>query len=167
MLLAQSHYCSGFGSYDSLSALMIVTAKPKSIKGFNGKPARPITHAVYLTLIVQGHIKMLASLLVTQLGQHPIILGKPLMRKHGVILDMSCDKLAFWPSHCKHSDIRKKPPTAKKGIRGIALAPSLNKPMRGQEKVTFVTDLHPANPLSYQITLVHEYAHKYAYQLRS
>ena len=29
------------------------------------------------------------------LGQHPIILGKPWMQKHGVILNMSCDKLTF------------------------------------------------------------------------
>ena len=24
------------------------------------------------------------------------------MQKHGIILDMSCDKLAFWPGHCQH-----------------------------------------------------------------
>ena len=26
------------------------------------------------------------------------------MQKHGVILDMSCDKLTFWPRHCQHLD---------------------------------------------------------------
>ena len=25
------------------------------------------------------------------------------MQKHGIILDMSCDKLTFWPGHCQHS----------------------------------------------------------------
>ncbi|MCJ1267742.1 hypothetical protein MMC22_007628, partial [Lobaria immixta] len=34
--------------------------------------------------------------------QHLLILGKLWMQKHGVILDMSCDKLAFWPGHCQH-----------------------------------------------------------------
>ena len=37
-----------------------------------------------------------------KLGQHPLIFGKPWMRKHGVILDMSCNKLIFWPGHCQH-----------------------------------------------------------------
>ena len=39
---------------------------------------------------------------MTKLGQHLLILGKPWMQKHMVILDMSCDKLAFWPKHCQH-----------------------------------------------------------------
>ena len=82
-------------------------AKPKPLKGFDGKPARPITHTIYPTLTVQGHFELLAPMLVTSLGQHPIILGKPWMRKHGVILDMSCDKLTFWPGHCQHSGARK------------------------------------------------------------
>ena len=29
------------------------------------------------------------------------------MQKHGVILDMSCDKLTFWPGHCQHSRVKK------------------------------------------------------------
>lgn len=117
-----------------LQISFIKLAKPKPIKGFDGRPAKPITHAIYPTLPVQGHTKMLASLLVTQLGQHPIILGKPWMRRHGVILDMSCDKLAFWPGHCEHSGIKRKTLTAEKKVGGIALAPSLSEPMRGQEK---------------------------------
>ena len=39
-----------------------------------------------------------------KLGQHLLILGKPWIRKHGVILDMSYDKLTFWPEYCQHSD---------------------------------------------------------------
>ena len=82
-------------------------SKLKPLKGFDKKPARPITHAIYPTLTVQGHSELLAPMLVTLLGQHPIILGKPWMRKHGVILDMSCDKLTFWPGHCQHSGATK------------------------------------------------------------
>ena len=84
-------------------------AKPKPLKGFDGKPARPITHAIYPTLTVQGHSELLAPMLITSLGQHPIILGKPWMQKHGVILDMSCDKLTFWPGYCQHSRAGRKP----------------------------------------------------------
>ena len=78
-------------------------AKPKPIRGFDGRAAPDITHAVYPTLTVQGHTESLAPFLITKLGQHPLILGKPWMRKHEVVLDMSCDKLAFWPGHCQHS----------------------------------------------------------------
>ena len=88
---------------DVLKILFLPLAKPKPLKGFNEKPARPITHAIYPTLTVQSHSELLAPMLVTSLGQHPIILGKPWMQKHGVILDMSCDKLTFWPGHCQHS----------------------------------------------------------------
>ena len=85
---------------DVLQISFIQLAKPKLIRGFNNKPAPPIIHAIYPTLTVQGHIKLLALFLITKLGQHPLIFGKPWMRKHGIILDMSCDKLIFWPGHC-------------------------------------------------------------------
>ena len=91
---------------DVLKISILPLAKPKPLNGLDGKPARPITHAIYPTLTVQGHSELLAPMLVTSLGQHPIILGKPWMRKHGVILDMSCDKLTFWPGHCQHSGVK-------------------------------------------------------------
>ena len=87
---------------DILQISFIQLAKPKPIRGFDGKPAPSITHAIYLTLTVQGHTELLAPFLITKLGQHPLILGKSWMQKHGVILSMSCDKLTFWPRHCQH-----------------------------------------------------------------
>ena len=87
---------------DVLQISFIQLAKLKPIREFDGKPAPPITHAIYLTLTVQGHTKLLAPFLITKLGQYPLILGKPWMQKHGVILNMNCDKLTFWPRHCQH-----------------------------------------------------------------
>ena len=52
---------------DILKISFIQLAKPKPIKGFDGKPASPITHAIYSTLIVQGHTKSLAPFLITKL----------------------------------------------------------------------------------------------------
>ena len=46
-------------------------------------------------------------MLVTSLGQYPVILSKPWMQKHGVILDMSCNKCTFWPDYCQHSKAKK------------------------------------------------------------
>ena len=87
---------------DILQISFIQLAKPKLIRGFDGKPASPITQAIYPTLTVQGHTKLLVPFLITKLGQYPLILGKPWMRKHSIILDISCDKLIFCPGHCQH-----------------------------------------------------------------
>ena len=120
-----------------LKIFFLLLAKPKPLKSFNGKPARPITHAIYPTLTVQGHSELLAPMLVTSLGQHPIILGKPWMRKHGVILDMSCDKLTFWPGHCQHSGIEKSvaPP-----VKELALTLKINEPI-GKEQAASINTL--------------------------
>ena len=64
---------------DVLQIFFIQLAKLKPIRGFDGKPAPLITHAIYLTLTVQGHTKLLALFLVTKLGQHLLIFGKPWM----------------------------------------------------------------------------------------
>ena len=90
-----------------LKILFLPLAKPKLLKEFDEKPAKPIMYAIYSMLTVQSHSKLLVFMLVILLSQYPIILGKPWMQKHGIILDMSCNKLTFWPGHCKHSKIRK------------------------------------------------------------
>ena len=82
-------------------------AKSKPLKRFDEKPAWPITHAIYPTLTVQGHFELLVSMLVTSLGQYLIILGKPWMQKHGVILDMGCNKFTFWLGYCQHSRVKR------------------------------------------------------------
>ena len=51
-----------------LQILFFSLAKPKPLKKFNGKLAKPITHAIYPTLIIQGHFKLLAPIFVTLLS---------------------------------------------------------------------------------------------------
>ena len=104
-------------------------ARPKPLKGFDGKSARPITHAIYPTLTVQGHSELLAPMLVTSLGQHPIILEKPWMQKHSVILDMSCDKLTFWPGHCQHSGVKVLTELLVPPVKELAPTLKVNEPM--------------------------------------
>ena len=74
--------------------------KAKNIRGFDGKPGTPITHAIYPTMKIHDHIQTLTPMLVTRLGNHPIILGKPWMNKHHVILDMATDELKFGKHMC-------------------------------------------------------------------
>ena len=51
--------------------------RPKPVKGFDGKRGKDITYAIYPTLTVQDNKETVAPLLITTLGQHKIILGKP------------------------------------------------------------------------------------------
>ena len=72
-----------------LDIFPVALRKPKSLRGFDGKLVPSITHAIYPTLQVQDHFETTCPLLITNLGQHPIILGKPWLNRHGVLLDMS------------------------------------------------------------------------------
>ena len=76
--------------------------KPKPIQGFDGRAAQPVTHAIYPTLSVGSHTESLAPLLITKLGHHPMILGRPWMKKHGVLLDMINDCISFSLGYCSH-----------------------------------------------------------------
>ena len=51
-------------------------SRPKPIRGFNSRLVKPITYTIYLNLTVQSHSKRIAPLLITRLGQYPIILEK-------------------------------------------------------------------------------------------
>jgi len=74
--------------------------KPKPLKGFDGRPGQAITHAIYPTMTVHAHVETVTPMLITSLGNHPIILGKPWMNKHHVMLDMTEDKVVFGKENC-------------------------------------------------------------------
>ena len=76
--------------------------KPKQIQRFDGKAAKPITHAIYPTLTVGTHTKNLALLLIKKLRNYPIILGQLWMKKYRVIIDMTNNSLTFWLGYCIH-----------------------------------------------------------------
>jgi hypothetical protein len=86
-----------------LDIQLIPLSRPKPIRGFNGYPAQPITHAIYPNLIIQSHFKRTASLLITRLGQHFMILGKTWLNSYKVLIDMLHDKLIFRPNRCDHN----------------------------------------------------------------
>ncbi len=48
------------------------------------------------------HTESLTPLLITKLGNNPMILGRPWMKRHGVIIDITNNSLAFWPGHYTH-----------------------------------------------------------------
>ena len=78
-------------------------SQPRNVRGFDGNVSpNPITHALYPILTVQNHTELTTPMLITSLGQHQIILGKPWMNSHGVVLDMQFDQLSFKPGACDH-----------------------------------------------------------------
>ena len=53
-------------------------------------------------LSMENHIKSLALLLITKLGQHSIILCRLWMKKHRVLLDMIYDSITFFSRFCMY-----------------------------------------------------------------
>ncbi len=100
---------------DHLQIESLPLTKPKPIRGFDGHYAKkPITHAIYPNLTVQGHMERSAPMLITRLSQHQMILGKTWMNKIGVTIDMRDDRLQF-PDSKAHIDASPAPlPVIKK-----------------------------------------------------
>ena len=96
---------------DELHIEPVRLSKPKALRGFNGKPAPNVTHAIYPTMTILDHKETTTPILITKLGQHQIILRKPWMKKHGAMLDMRNDQLTFWPEHYYHDVALRLPPT--------------------------------------------------------
>jgi len=62
---------------DQLQIEPLTLIKAKSIRGFDGHYAKKlITHVIYSNLTVQDHTVDTASMLITRLDQHQMILGK-------------------------------------------------------------------------------------------
>ena len=121
---------------DKLQIEPVRLSKPKALRGFNGKQAPNVTHAIYPTMTIQNHKETTTPLLITKLGQHQIILGKPWMKKHGAVLDMRNDRLTFWPGHYQHDvalrlhaeESRAERPRAAEPPKTILKRPSSNEP---------------------------------------
>ena len=102
-------------------------SKPKAIRGFDGKQAPSVTHAIYPIMTVKNHRETTTPMLITKLGQHQIIFGKPWMKKHGAVLDMRNDQLTFWPGHYQH-DVALKLPTAEPQAEKPCVKPCVEEP---------------------------------------
>ncbi len=98
--------------------------KSKPIQRFDGRAAQPVTYAIYPTLSIGSHTESLVPLLITKLGHHPMIFGRPWMKKYGVLLDMINDYLSFSPGYCSHPGVLLIPiptvPTAETDIISMA-----------------------------------------------
>ncbi len=81
---------------DHLQIESLSLIKFKSIRKFDDHYAKKlITHAIYLNLTVQDHMKRFASMLITRLSQHWMIFKKTWMNKIEMTIDMKDDRLQF------------------------------------------------------------------------
>ncbi len=81
---------------DQLQIKSLTLIKAKSIWEFDDHYAKKlITHVIYLNLTVQDHTIDTASMLITRLDQHQMILEKTWMNKIDLVIDMQTDFLRF------------------------------------------------------------------------
>jgi len=81
---------------DHLQIKSLSLIKLKSIRRFDDHYAKKlITHAIYLNLTVQDHMKRFIFMLITRLSQHQMILEKTWMNKIKITIDMRNDHLQF------------------------------------------------------------------------
>lgn len=77
--------------------------RPRPVEGYDGQVApKPITHAIYPTLTVEGHKELTAPMFITRLGHQGAILGSPWMTCHGVWPDLINHSIVFTPNFCDH-----------------------------------------------------------------
>ncbi len=81
---------------DQLQIKSLTLIKAKSIREFDDHYAKKlITHVIYSNLTVQDHTIDTASMLITRLDQHQMILEKIWMNKINIVIDMQTDFLWF------------------------------------------------------------------------
>ncbi len=91
---------------DHLQIKSLSLIKLKSIRKFDDHNAKKlITHAIYLNLTVQDHMKRFISMLITRLSQHQMILEKTWMNKIEMTIDMKddCFQFSSFETHIKAS----------------------------------------------------------------
>ncbi len=82
--------------YDQLQIKSLTLIKVKSIREFDDHYAKKfIIHVIYLNLTVQDHTINTASILITRLNQHQMILEKTWINKINLVIDMQIDSLRF------------------------------------------------------------------------
>lgn len=88
---------------ETLDIVPMPLSKPRYLCGYDGKMRKkPVTHAIYPSMRVGDHQESTVPMLITDLGNQHIILGKPWMNKHKVLLDMADDRIVFVPGRCDH-----------------------------------------------------------------
>ena len=75
----------------------------QSFRDYNEQIAfKSIIHVIYFTFKINEYVEQICSMLIVSLNNHRIIIDKPWMNKHEVILNMLYDRIMFKSNRCKH-----------------------------------------------------------------
>ena len=92
---------------EKLRINFVILSWLKHVNGFDDRLVKPITHVIYFTFTVQDHSELSIFMFITKIGAHSLILDKPWMNTHDVMLDMQVDKIIFKSDRCTHSGASK------------------------------------------------------------
>ena len=131
--------CSGYAFIDTALAWKVCDmlqiqpmrlSKPKRIHGIDENESKAVTHAIYTPLKIHDHTESRCCMYITDLDQHSVILGRPWMKKYGVVIDTANDKLAFKPGYCTHPGAPKLAPAPKtpETMATVVTDPTLPRP---------------------------------------
>jgi hypothetical protein len=85
-----------------LDVNIIPLTTPCSVKGFDGQPGRPATHAIILNLSIDARRQQKVPMLILDLGSHNLILGRKWISHHDIWLDVRNRRL-LWPDQPRES----------------------------------------------------------------
>ena len=87
---------------ETLQITSVMLSRSKLVNEFDDRETKFITHVIYSTLIVQNHSEITTLMFIIKIEAHPLILNKPWMNAHEVILNMKNDKIIFKLDRCSH-----------------------------------------------------------------
>jgi Reverse transcriptase (RNA-dependent DNA polymerase) len=101
----------------------ISLSKPCSVKGYDGRPGKPISEVLMLHLEIDGHRQKNIPLLILDLGNYDLILGRKWFDKFDIWLDIR-NKRLLWPrEHSSDSNFTKEICTPRENLRITAILP--------------------------------------------
>jgi len=89
---------------------------PCSVKGFDGKPGRSATHAIILNLGIDGHRQQKIPMLILDLGNHDLILGRRWLSHFDIWLDVRNRRL-LWPDQPRERSMTQEICTTRENLR--------------------------------------------------
>jgi transposase InsO family protein len=106
-----------------LNVSPIPLSKPCPIKGYNGKPGKPVSKLLNLHLEVDGHRQKNIPMLILDLGNHDLILGRKYFAHFDIWLDSRNQRL-LWPrEHRSDLNFTKEICTPRENLQVTAILP--------------------------------------------
>jgi transposase InsO family protein len=101
----------------------IPLSTPCPVRGYDGKPGSPVTHVLILHLAVDGHRQYDIPMLILDLGNHDIILGRKWFTQFDIWLDVRNRRLIWPEQRPEHLSFAKELTTTRDILRSQPLNP--------------------------------------------